>query len=205
MAQDILRSMKMENMLNRSKLLIEEFLSLTRNDRRQKIVCYPMLGAQKTLIGELARFGFKFVGIAVLRFMMNGTNSREILNLTELAELNSCYTLQPWSDEYFDYAVQVVREAFDTSADARFDPRVKTLEGTADILEKITKEENIKIEQSDMLTQIQELARMYGANATSVFEEMKKNPSSFALLSQQIATRKVNDLLLNSNKFKTKA
>ena len=73
------------------------------------------------------------------------------------------------------------------------------------IIEKITKEENIKIEQSDMLTQIQELARMYGANATSVFEEMKKNPSSFALLSQQIATRKVNDLLLNSNKFKTKA
>ena len=73
------------------------------------------------------------------------------------------------------------------------------------IIEKITKEENIKIEQSDMLTQIQELARMYGANATSVFEEMKKNHSSFALLSQQIATRKVNDLLLNSNKFKTKA
>ena len=137
---NIIHSMKMENMLNRSKLLIEEFLSLTRNDRRRKIVCYPMLGAQKTLIGELARFGFKFVGIAVLRFMMNGTNSREILNLTELAELNSCYTLQPWSDEYFDYAVQVVREAFDTSADALFDPRFKTLEGTADILEKITKD-----------------------------------------------------------------
>ena len=137
---NIIHSMKMENMLNRSKLLIEEFLSLTRNDRRQKIVCYPMLGAQKTLIGELARFGFKFVGIAVLRFMMNGTNSREILNLTELAELNSCYTLQPWSDEYFDYAVQVVREAFDTSADALFDPRFKTIEGTADILEKITKD-----------------------------------------------------------------
>ena len=72
------------------------------------------------------------------------------------------------------------------------------------IIEKITKDENIKIEQSDMLSQIQELARMYGANATTVFEEMKKNPSSFGLLSQQIATRKVNDLLLSANKFKTK-
>lgn len=73
------------------------------------------------------------------------------------------------------------------------------------IIERITKEENIKIEQSDLLMQIQEIARMYGANATSVFEEMKKNPSSFALLSQQIATRKVNELLLSSNKFKAKA
>lgn len=73
------------------------------------------------------------------------------------------------------------------------------------IVEKITKEENIKIEQSDMLNQITEIARMYGANTTAVFEEMRKNPSSFALLSQQIATKKVNDLLISSNKFKTKA
>lgn len=73
------------------------------------------------------------------------------------------------------------------------------------IIEKITKEEGIKIEQSDLLTQIQEIARVYGASSTSVFEEMKKNPSSFAFLSQQIATRKVNELLLSANKFKTKA
>lgn len=72
------------------------------------------------------------------------------------------------------------------------------------IIEKITKDENIKIEQTDMLNQIQEIARMYGANASSVFEEMKKNPSSFAVLSQQIATRKVNELLLGANKFKIK-
>ena len=72
------------------------------------------------------------------------------------------------------------------------------------IIEQISKNENIKIEQSDLLAQIQEIARMYGSNATSVFEEMKKNPSSFALLSQQIATRKVNELLLSANKFNAK-
>jgi len=72
------------------------------------------------------------------------------------------------------------------------------------IIEKISKDENIKIEQADMLTQINEIARMYGANSASIFEEMKKNPSSFAMLSQQIATRKVNELLLTSNTFKTK-
>ena len=72
------------------------------------------------------------------------------------------------------------------------------------IIEQISKNENIKIEQSHLLAQIQEIARMYGSNATSVFEEMKKNPSSFALLSQQIATRKVNELLLSANKFNAK-
>ena len=72
------------------------------------------------------------------------------------------------------------------------------------IIEQISKNENIKIEQSDLLAQIQEIARMYGSNATSVFEEIKKNPSSFALLSQQIATRKVNELLLSANKFNAK-
>lgn len=134
---NIIHSLKMENMLTRSKMLIDEFLNLTRNDRREKIVCYPMLGAQKTLIGEIARFGFKFIGIAVLRFLMTGTNSRDILQLTELNELNQCYSIAPWSPDYVDNAVHLVREAFDTSADALFDPRFKSLEGTHDIIDKI--------------------------------------------------------------------
>ena len=75
----------MENMIQRSKLLTEKFLLMTKDERREKVVCYPMLGAQRSLIGELARYGFKFVGIAVLRFMMTGTNSREILNLSHFS------------------------------------------------------------------------------------------------------------------------
>lgn len=134
---NIIHSLKMENMLPRSKFLIEEFLNLTQNDRREKIVCYPMLGSQKTLIGEIARFGFKFVGIAVLRFLMDGTNSRDILELTELNELNKCYSIAPWSNDYVDSSVNVVHEAFETSADALFDPRFKSIDGTADIIDKI--------------------------------------------------------------------
>jgi len=134
---NIIHSFKMENMMTRSKYLIEEFLRQTRSDRSEKIVCYPMLGSQKTLIGEIARFGFKFVGIAVLRFMMSGTNSREILKLTELTDLNPCYNVVSWSNDYFDSAVEIINEAFTTSADALFDPRFKTLEGTYDIIDKI--------------------------------------------------------------------
>ena len=134
---NIIHSLNMENFAVRSKYLLEEFLRQTRVERYEKIVCYPMLGAQKTLIGDIARFGFKFVGIAVLRFLMSGTNSREILKLTELTELNPCYTIAKWSNDYFDKAVEIVSEAFSTSADALFDPRFKTLLGTRDIIDKI--------------------------------------------------------------------
>ena len=134
---NIIHSLSMESMLPRAKALIEEFLRETKEQRKEKIVCYPMLGSQKTLIGEIARFGFKFVGIAVLRFMMSGTNSRDILKLTELTDLNSCYRVVSWSDDFFNNAVEIVHEAFTTSADALFDPRFTTLNGTRDIIDKI--------------------------------------------------------------------
>ena len=134
---NIIHSFKMENLEERGIYLVKKFLELTKSERMEKIVCYPMLGAQKDLIGEIARYGFKFVGLAVLRFMMSGTNSREILKITELSELDNEYRLVDWQDKYFEDAVEVVQEAFETSADALFDPRFKTLEGTRDIITKI--------------------------------------------------------------------
>lgn len=136
---NIIHSLNLENELVRSKYLLEEFLKETEEIRKNKIVCYPMLGIQKTLIGEIARFGFKFVGIAVLRFMMSGTNSVEILEMTQTRNFPSCYSVIPWDEKYFNDAVNIVQEAFEESADALFDPRFKTLDGTFDILTKITK------------------------------------------------------------------
>ena len=129
----------MENMIERAMYLIKKFLELTKAERLDKIVCYPMLGSQKNLIGDIARYGFKFVGIAVLRFMMAGTNSREILKTTQLSQLDNEYRLVDWQDKYFEDAVEVVQEGFETSADALFDPRFKTIEGTRDIISKIVK------------------------------------------------------------------
>ena len=99
-----------------------------------------MLGEQKKLIENIAHFGFKFVGLAVLRFMMSGTNSREILNMAELTKLDEGYEFVEWDDKYFEDAVEVVQEGFETSADALFDPRFKTIEGTRDIITKIVKD-----------------------------------------------------------------
>ncbi len=137
---NIIHSFKMENMAERSIYLLKKFLELTKAEREEKIVCYPMLGAQKNIVGEIAHYGFKFVGIAVLRFMMNGTNSREILKMTELSQLEENYRLTEWDDKYFEDAVEVVQEGFENSADALFDPRFKTIDGTRDIVTKIVKD-----------------------------------------------------------------
>jgi len=141
---NIIHSLKMENKAERSAVLTKKFLDFTKVARRNKVVCYPMLGAQTDLISEMAILGFKFVGIAVLRFMTTGTNSREILQLTKLSELDRRFKVVPWSNNYTQDAVKVVNEAFKESADALFDPRFKSIEGTADIIHKIV--ENIYAE-----------------------------------------------------------
>ncbi len=137
---NIIHFFNLESSAERLRVLVKKFLELTKEERAERVVCYPMLGAQKTNIGEIARYGFKFVGIVVLRFMMDGTNSREILKLTHLTDLNPCYTLVPWDEIYTKDAVEIIKEAFETSADALFDPRFKTLDGTYDIVNKVTKD-----------------------------------------------------------------
>lgn len=137
---NIIHSFKMENVQERANYLLKKFLELTRSERKEKVVCYPMLGSQKNLVGDIARYGFKFVGLAVLRFFMSGTNSREILKMTELPELSEDYKLVEWDEKYFQDAVYVVQEAFETSADALFDPRFKSVEGTDDIITKIVRD-----------------------------------------------------------------
>ncbi len=134
---NIIHSFKMEDMISRSMYLVKKFLELTKSERLEKIVCYPMLGAQKDLIADIARYGFKFVGIAVLRFMMAGTNSRDILKMAQLKDLDEDYKLVDWNNKYLEDAIEVVQEGFETSADALFDPRFKTIEGTRDIISKI--------------------------------------------------------------------
>lgn len=141
---NIIHSYKLENMEERAKVLIKEFLEETRFDREDKVVCYPLLGKQKDLIHVASELGFKFIGTVVLRFMMYGTNSKEILNMFEAEPLPEEYYLTEWNNRYFDDAVKVVQDAFNDSADALFDPRFKTIDGCDDILSKII--ENIYAE-----------------------------------------------------------
>lgn len=72
------------------------------------------------------------------------------------------------------------------------------------IVEKIAQIEDIKIEQKDIMEHINRMAAMYGMPAVQLFEELRKNHNSFAVISQQISASKVNDFLLNNNKFNAK-
>lgn len=135
---NIIHSYKMENLQERSRYLLTEFMEETKQDRQNMVVCYPMLGTQNVLINEVAQYGFKFIGIVVLRFMMNGTNSGEILRMCELEPLLNGYSMTEWRDEYYGYGVEIIKEAFYNSADALFDPRFNSDEGVRDILTKIT-------------------------------------------------------------------
>lgn len=69
------------------------------------------------------------------------------------------------------------------------------------IIEKIAVDAGVKIEQSDIMAHINQMAAMYGMSGNQLFEQMRQNPSSFAAISQQITASKVNDFLLENNKF----
>jgi len=128
-----------ENYGDYARELLKKFLELTKDIRKQKVVCYPMLGNQRTLVGEVVKLGFQFVGTEVLRFLIDG-NSKELFSRARIAEMPEDYRVISWDEDYFEDAVKIINEAFINSADALFDPRFKTLEGCRDIITKVVKD-----------------------------------------------------------------
>src|SRR5574344_823238 len=126
-----------ENFLEYAKALLTRFLEVTPNLRREKIVCYPMLGEQKSLISVIAKLGFKFIGIEVLRFLMDGTPSRDLFSRARIVKLPEDYEVVEKKKKYFDDAINIIQEAFNDSSDALFDPSFKSRAGTRDSITTI--------------------------------------------------------------------
>lgn len=126
-----------EDLLTKRKLLIERFLKETEKERKEKVVCYPLLGVQSEFTSDISHYGFKFVGLAVLRFMMNNKNSEEVLESVSPEPQDESYEITTWDNIYYERAVDVIHEGFKTASDALFDTRYLTREGTDDILDKI--------------------------------------------------------------------
>ncbi len=137
---NIIHSISKENFNEQAHKLLEKFLEVTKTLRKDQIVCYPMLGEQKTLISTIAKLGFKFVGIEVLRFKFNSEESRELFEHARVVKLPEDYEVVSWNSKYFEDAVEVIQESFNDSSDALFDPRFKSLDGTRDIINKIVKD-----------------------------------------------------------------
>ncbi|MBQ7287892.1 MAG: trigger factor [Candidatus Gastranaerophilales bacterium] len=99
-----------------------------------------------------------------------------------------------------NYDELVAKEGADV-VDARFKEEAAKRIKNSLIVERIAQEADLKIEQKDIMEHINQLAAMYGMPAVQLFEEMRKNPNSFAAISQQITASKVNEYLLENNKF----
>ena len=119
------------------KLLVEKFMELTEAERMSKVVAYPMLGHQSVFTSDLAKFGFKFIGLAVMRFMTGNASSERILENMKLEELPENYRIVGYSDMYREDLIKTIYESFKDTQDALFDTRFKSVEGTKDIINKL--------------------------------------------------------------------
>lgn len=122
------------------RLLIEKFLALTEAERQSKVVSFPMIGHQSIFTADIAKFGFKFVGLAVLRFMMGNASSERILENMKLSPVPEEYKIVGYQDSYRDYAIKIIYDAFKDTQDALYDTRFKSIGGTTDIINKIVDE-----------------------------------------------------------------
>ena len=138
---NIIHCLGTEDETVKQKLLLERFLELTEAERQTKTVSYPMLGHQSVFTSDIAHYGFKFIGLAVLRFMMGNPSSERILENMKFPELKEGYKVVSYVDEYREDAIRLIHDAFKDSSDAIYDSRYKTLDGTRDIINKIV--ENI--------------------------------------------------------------
>ena len=135
---NIVHCLGTEDEITKQKLLIEKFLSLTELERENKVVAYPMIGHQSVFTADIAKYGFRFIGLAVLRFVMGNASSERILENMRVVEKPEGYTVTGYSDDYKEAAIRVIHESFKETQDAIYDTRYKSIDGTTDIINKIT-------------------------------------------------------------------
>lgn len=103
-----------------------------------------------------------------------------------------------YSNQDFD---KMVEQEGKDKVEARFREEANKRIINSLIVEKIAREAEIKVEQQDIMNHINQMSTMYGMAPVQLFEELRKNPNSFAAISQQITANKVNEFLLENNKF----
>ena len=126
-----------EDLVTKRTLLMKEFMDRTKEERKNSVVCYPMMSNQVDFAGDIAHFGFKFVQLAVLRFVFNNEESNLIFNNLNLSHLGYQIRIGKWKESYKKDAVKIIHENFKDTSDALFDTRFTSLEGTEDIIDKI--------------------------------------------------------------------
>ncbi len=134
---NLIHCLGMEDLITKRNQLMKFFMENTKEERKNSVVCYPMLGSQGEYTPDIAHFGFKFVGLIVLRYLMNDSLSSMILDNIDTTKMDPKYELVSWNSKYLESAVNIIHETFKQTSDALFDQRFTTLDGTRDIVDKI--------------------------------------------------------------------
>lgn len=134
---NVIHCISKDGYLAQSRELLKKFLELTADIRKYKLVCYPMLGDQKSLIGVVVKEGFQFVGTEVLRYKTDSQESKNLFARARIMALPENYTVTKWNDSYIEPAIRIIHAAFKDTQDALFDPRFKSLSGCKDIISKV--------------------------------------------------------------------
>ena len=114
-------------------------------------------------------------------------------------------TKQRLASQGGDWDKLVTQEGGIDKVNAQVEPEaIKRIKNSL-LVEKIALLEDVKIEQQDIIEQINLLASAYGTQAGAIIEQIQSNPASIAALSQQAAAKKVSKLLLENNTFKAVA
>jgi FKBP-type peptidyl-prolyl cis-trans isomerase (trigger factor) len=86
-------------------------------------------------------------------------------------------------------------EAFEKSLAEEAEMRIKN----SLIIDKISKEVEIKVEQADFQTKLGQMAGAYGVAPQELIKQFGQNPDFLSSLSQQIVNDKVREYLLANN------
>lgn len=116
------------------RLFIPDILAMEGWD----VVSYAMLGAQEPFIRTITWYGFKPVGQAILKFDMLDPIAIQILKQQQLEPLDQGYRLDTWQPQYAGAVAESVFEAFQNAADAKWDPRFRSLLGAKKVVGMLT-------------------------------------------------------------------
>ena len=72
------------------------------------------------------------------------------------------------------------------------------------VIDKIAKEENITVSQSDFGHKLAEIGQAYGMDPSTLIKQLSSTPSAFNAMSQQIINEKVTTFLFENNKVNLK-
>lgn len=125
-----------EDIIGKKEALITA-LKEEMKDKDYKLISYAMMGAQKDFVKKIARFGFEFVGQAIVKFKFDDEKSLRIFNKVKDRPTPEGFEVVSWDVKYAKDIINLIYESFQNMQDYKFDPRFKSLEGCEDILAKI--------------------------------------------------------------------